>query len=249
MSANPTTRREFLQTAAILPLAALARTPVAEARRPLQVVAIGAHPDDPESGCGGTLRKFAVAGHAVTVLYLTRGEAGIEGKSHAEAAAIRTAEAERACALLGARARFFGQTDGASVFDADAVARMTAVLGELAPDVVLTHWPIDSHPDHQVASALGVQAWRRVTRPFELFFYEVCVGEQSAAFRPTDYVDITDVQPVKRAAVECHASQDPAWIYGEGGHALMEKFRGAECGVRAAEAFVRLAGPRAKGIV
>lgn len=233
----------------MLPLAALARTTAAETSRPLHVVAIGAHPDDPESGCGGTLRKFATAGHAVTALYLTRGEAGIEGKSHAEAAAIRTAEAERACALLGARPKFFGQIDGASVFDGGAAAQMTTVLGELAPDIVLTHWPIDSHPDHQVASALSVQAWRRAERAFELFFYEVCVGEQSAGFRPTDYVDITDVQAVKRAAVECHASQDPAWIYGEGGHALMEKFRGAECGVRAAEAFVRLAGRGTKGIV
>ena len=45
------------------------------------MVCVGAHPDDPESGCGGTLARYAAAGHRVTVLYLTRGEAGIAGQS------------------------------------------------------------------------------------------------------------------------------------------------------------------------
>ena len=58
--------------------------------RPLNIVCVGAHPDDPESGCGGTLAKFVAAGHAVTIIYLTRGEAGITGKSNDEAAAIRS---------------------------------------------------------------------------------------------------------------------------------------------------------------
>ena len=61
---------------------------------------MGGHPDDPESGCGGTMALASGAGHSVTTLYLTRGEAGIEGKSHTEAAAIRTKEAEQACAIL-----------------------------------------------------------------------------------------------------------------------------------------------------
>jgi len=61
------------------------------------------HPDDPESGCGGTLALYAAQGHRVTIVYLTRGERGIAGKSERDAAAIRTAEAEAACGILGAK--------------------------------------------------------------------------------------------------------------------------------------------------
>src|SRR4051812_43630272 len=68
----------------------------------LKVVVVGGHPDDPESGCGGTMARCADLGHEVVALYLTRGEAGIEGKSHQEAAAIRTAECHEACKILKA---------------------------------------------------------------------------------------------------------------------------------------------------
>jgi len=52
---------------------------------------VGGHPDDPESGCGGTLARYTALGAGVTIVYLTRGEAGIPRKSHDEAAAIRAA--------------------------------------------------------------------------------------------------------------------------------------------------------------
>ena len=67
----------------------------------LKLVVAGGHPDDPESGCGGTMARFAEAGGDVVALYLTRGEAGIPGKSAQEAARIRTREAEEACKILG----------------------------------------------------------------------------------------------------------------------------------------------------
>jgi LmbE family N-acetylglucosaminyl deacetylase len=57
---------------------------------------IGGHPGDPESGCGGTLARYSVRGHNVTIIYPTRGEASIVGKTHDEAAAIRTDEATKA---------------------------------------------------------------------------------------------------------------------------------------------------------
>src|SRR5712692_10352058 len=55
----------------------------------LSVVCVGAHPDDPESGCGGTLAMYAAQGHRVTVIYLTRGERGIPGKEVASLLTIR----------------------------------------------------------------------------------------------------------------------------------------------------------------
>src|SRR5512138_3462284 len=96
----------------------------------LKILCIGGHPDDPESGCGGTLAKFAAAGHRVTIIYLTRGEAGIPGKSHAESARIRTAEAEAACKILGAEAVFAGQVDGNTVFDNAWVDKIIGLVGQ-----------------------------------------------------------------------------------------------------------------------
>src|SRR5262245_34968881 len=120
MARHEVTRRSFLtQTgtglgATVPALLAAADQPAPGTASPLRVVCVGAHPDDPESGCGGTLARYAQLGHRVSVIYLTRGEAGIAGKSHKEAADIRTAEAESACKLLGARPLFAGQVDGAT---------------------------------------------------------------------------------------------------------------------------------------
>src|SRR6185369_4266132 len=106
-------RRELF--AVTIPALAVGQAPT---NRGLRVVCVGGHPDDPESGCGGTLARYAALGHSVTVIYLTRGEAGIPGKSHDEAAGIRSAECAASCKILGAKPVFAGQIDGATVVDA-----------------------------------------------------------------------------------------------------------------------------------
>ncbi len=206
-----------------------------------KVVCVGGHPDDPESGCGGTLAKLSIAGHDISIIYLTRGEAGIEGKSHQEAAEIRTREAVAACKILKAKPLFAGQIDGDTLVNGQWIEKIGDLIGQEKPDVVFTHWPLDTHMDHQAASLLTIQAWVRAKVKFDLYFFEVCAGEQTMAFKPTDYIDITDVQDIKRNALYCHESQDPPGIYACG-HAIMEQFRGREMGAEAAEAFVRMAG-------
>ena len=67
--------------------------------------------------------------------------------------------------------------------------------------IVFTHWPLDSHKDHQVASLITIQSWVRLQQLFKVYFFEVCAGEQTMTFHPTDYVDITDTQELKRKAV------------------------------------------------
>jgi len=242
-------RRKFLQSSMgglsvlLMPaeLQASARGPF----KKMKIVCVGGHPDDPESGCGGTLAKFAELGHDVTTIYLTRGEAGIPGKSHEQAAGIRTKEAVAACQILNVKPAFAGQVDGDTVVNNEWVMKIQQLLANEKPDIVFTHWPIDSHKDHQAASLLTIQTWMRSPERFELYFFEVCAGEQTMGFRPTDFVDITDVQQQKRKAVFCHVSQDPDSIY-SCGHASMEDFRGREMGVKAAEAFVHMVG-RKKG--
>jgi LmbE family N-acetylglucosaminyl deacetylase len=214
-----------------------------DSSRPLNILCIGAHPDDPESGCGGTLAKFSAAGHSVTIIYLTKGEAGIPGKSHGEAAAIRSNEAIAACSVLKAKPLFAGQIDGDTIINNEWVKKMQDLVALEKPDIVFTHWPIDSHKDHQIAALLTIQTWMRASDKFDLYFFEVCAGEQTVGFRPTDYVDITNSQELKKKAVYCHLSQDPPGIY-NCGHTAMEQFRGLEMGTAAAEAFIRMTGKK-----
>ena len=229
-------RRTFLQTAALLPGLAAAQPARSAA---MKIVCVGGHPDDPESGCGGTLARYAEAGHRVSIIYLTRGEAGIRGKSHEEAAAIRSAECETACKILGAKPIFAGQIDGATELNRARVETLRELLSAEAPDLVFTHWPIDTHMDHQIAGLLTYRSWVAAQRKFQLYFMEVDLGAQTQNFHPTDYVDITGVREKKKAALFAHKSQHGDEIYSRH-HEVMENFRGRECGVTAAEGFVHL---------
>lgn len=139
-----TSRRQFIQKASIIglatwPLATLAEVKSVKPDTKLKVICVGGHPDDPESGCGGTLARFSAAGHDVHALYLTRGEAGIEGKSHSEAASVRTKEAEEGCKILKIHPHFLGQIDGDTVFNSDWIRKMTEFLQREQPDIVFTH--------------------------------------------------------------------------------------------------------------
>src|SRR5881296_4269015 len=161
------TRRSFVtqSLAAVAPAMVAANSlplmsaPAASGAARMTVVCVGGHPDDPESGCGGTLVRYAALGHAVTVVYLTRGERGITGKSLDEAAAIRSAECAAACKIIGAKPLFFGQIDGATEVTRAHVDAMRRLLSAANPAVVFTHWPVDTHMDHQVASVLTIRAW------------------------------------------------------------------------------------------
>ena len=235
-------RRDFL-SASLLALPGISPNgvpPQPAVRDRLKIVCVGGHPDDPESGCGGTLTRYAALEHRVTILYLTRGERGISGKTLDEAARIRTGEAERACSILGTVPKFAGQIDGATEITHEAIERFVPMIRDEAPDVVFTHWPIDSHPDHQAASVLTMRAWYALKQAFPIYFFEVDAGVQTIAFRPTTYVDITGVRETKKRALLAHESQHGDVIYRDY-HEPMESFRGRDIGVAAAEAFVLLA--------
>jgi LmbE family N-acetylglucosaminyl deacetylase len=192
-------RRQF--SALTIPALAVGQAP--PQNRGLKIVCVGGHPDDPESGCGGTLARYAELGHSVTVIYLTRGEAGIPGKSHDEAATIRSAECLASCKILGAKPVFAGQIDGATVVDAKSAESFGRILSAERPNVVFTQWPIDTHLDHQAASTLTFRAWIATGRGFGLYYYEVNLGSQTMGFHPTDYVDITIVREKKKAGSVC----------------------------------------------
>jgi len=204
----------------------------------LKIIVAGAHPDDPESACGGTMALFAAQGHEVVSAYLTRGETGIPGKSKEETARIRSEEALQACKILNARAEFLGQINGSCEITKDRYAETCNFFRRENPDIVFTHWPIDTHPDHRICSVLTYDAWLSLGKKFALYWFEVESGMQTQNFSPSNYMDISSVIKQKSAACWAHASQKPENWY-EDIHAKMQKFRGLECGCEYAEAFVR----------
>ncbi len=247
------TRRAFVKSAlggaGLLSLTTLLQAHPTQAVEKRKIVVVGGHPDDPECGAGGTILLLVSAGHEVTLMYFTNGDEGIADKSHEEAAAIRKKECLEACKILGAKPLFVDQVDGESVVSNSEMARFQKLLWNEKPHVVFTHWPLDSHKDHQLASVLTMQAWMEASQSFALYFYEVCTGYQSFLFHPTDYVDISETQALKMKALACHASQN---IIGKDGRytpmmyacgqPAMEDFRGKELGVTFAEAFIRMTG-------
>jgi LmbE family N-acetylglucosaminyl deacetylase len=233
---------ESLADASVVGLKRKTESPQAARVEPatrLKVVCVGGHPDDPESGAGGVLARYTSEGHATTIVYLTRGERGIQGATLEEAASRRTGEAEAACKVLGARPVFAGQIDGAADYTRARVEEMARLLQAANPDVLLTHWPLDTHFDHQVASLCAVRAARTLPRRPAIYYFEVNAGSQTWGFAPNVHVDISAVVEVKKRALFAHRSQDGEAIWRQH-HEPMAAFRGRELGVAAAEAFVRI---------
>lgn len=230
-------RRTAISSMAVLPIIGNVKS-TNNAADKLKIMVTGAHPDDPETGCGGAIAKWTKAGHEVVVVYLTRGEAGIEGTAAKEAAEIRTKEAIAACKLLNARPVFLGQIDGNSEINNDWFDKALAILQKENPDVLLTHWLIDTHRDHRVCANLFYDAWLSNGQASSLYFYEVLTGGQTQNFNPTDYVDISEELEVKHQACFIHKSQFIEDTY-ENDHGMMEVFRGMEASVSYAEAYLR----------
>jgi N-acetylglucosamine malate deacetylase 1 len=203
---------------------------VSKIDRKMRVIVAGGHPGDPEYGCGGTVARLTNLGHEVVLLYLN------DGGWPPTSAAIRIAEAKKACELLKARPAYAGQVNGNAVVDNAHYEAYAKIIDAEKPDMMFTQWPIDNHRDHRAIAMLTYDAWRQSKKNFSLYYYEVSDGEDTLQFSPTHYVDITETEPVKRSACYAHASQTPDRYY-----ALQDQvaaFRGIEGGSKRAEAFV-----------
>jgi len=203
----------------------------------MRVLIFGAHPDDPESGCGGLAVQCVQAGHEVVFMYGTAFRQGREffGRPERE---VRTEEAIAACETLGVRGIVLDYPHEGIDVNSENTARITGLLAKERPDVVIAHWPVDTHPDHRCVSALALSAYLSPETDFEFYYFEVMTGLQSMHFHPTHYVDISDVAEIKHQSLLCHKSQNGEAVWQ--GHEIMHKFRGQECGAERAEAYVRL---------
>jgi LmbE family N-acetylglucosaminyl deacetylase len=204
-----------------------------EKNRKLRVVVFGAHPDDPESGCGGLIALLTRAGHEVIVAYATcfRGERKIGGQPEG---LVRRREATAACEILGARPHFFDYAHEKLVADDATLDAVAAWLKKVRPGIVVTHWPLDTHPNHHVTSSLVWRCYLRDTT-WNLYFFEVMTDQQTKGFRPELYLDIASVREIKKKACFRHESQQPEGFWAV--HDKMQRHRGEECGVKYAEAY------------
>jgi len=116
-------------------------------------------------------------------------------------------------------------------------------LKEVKPDVVVTHWPLDTHPNHHVTSSLVWQSYLQGVN-WSLYFFEVMTDQQTLGFRPELYLDVTSVREQKRRALGCHQSQKPEAIWEV--HDIMQRQRGKECGVEFAEAYALVGPPKGR---
>jgi LmbE family N-acetylglucosaminyl deacetylase len=190
----------------------------------MRVVAIGAHPDDIELGCGGTLLAHRAAGDDVTMLVMTAGDIGPQGTVD------RRQEQAEAAALLGARLVWGGFDDGAVPDGVDAVSVIQRVVADA--DVVYTHSVHDTHQDHRATARASFAAARRVAR---VLSYE---SPSSVDFEPALFFDVDGHVEHKLELVRAHLSQ----VLGCGLVDLeaveaQARFRGFQARAQHAEAF------------
>lgn len=191
------------------------------------IVAIGAHPDDIELGCGGTLYKSALRGKRVVAVFLTRGEKSGD-------AAIRTNESTEALHVLGVNdIHFLDFPDTEIPGSFEAIDSLEKFAIRYNPDMVLTHTINDTHQDHRQVGWLTMSAFRNAAK---ILAYET-PRVQPGLFSPVYFVDITGAVDKKWEALRCHVSQKKKRYLAYESTVNLASFRGNQVGVKEAEAF------------
>ncbi len=217
----------------------------------MNILAVGAHPDDLEILCGGTLAKYAKRGDKVFMAHLCNGNMGGKNITSEELARIRDVEAKNSAAIIGAEA--LGPIAGDLDLYPTKEMRIAVVdiIRHAKPDVIITHSVNDYMPDHVITGQLVFDAALTATLPLfktklpphekimPIYYMETLAG---FLFEPSHYVDITEFLETKKKMLLAHESQYK-WLTGH--HQaepvkMLEKvagFRGVQCGVEYAEAF------------
>jgi len=216
----------------------------------MRILAIGAHPDDVEFLCGGTMAKYARNGHKVTVATMTNGDKGHLRIPPEELGKIRLEEARRGASVLGADHMWAGFRDAEVFHDRAAVMNVVEVIRRVKADVVFTMSPQDYHPDHANTGTVVVEAVfdagvpliqteSSAHTPKKVFHCETMFGIE---FQPDLWVDISDLMDVKLRSLEEHKSQ-VEWLREHHGIDIIDdarvcsRFRGLQVGVKYAEVF------------
>jgi len=219
----------------------------------LRVLGVGAHPDDLEILCGGTLARFIAEGNEVVMCHASRGDRGSFVHTSEELARIRGEEARRAAEICGAEYATLGLSDGEiNAADPEQQRLVIDLVRDARPDLIITHYPHDYMGDHNEVSRLVFNCSFHATLPLyetgkphhslvtPIHFMETVMG---LGFTPSEYVDVTDMIETKVAMLEAHQSQ-LTWLRDHDGVDIVQqmkttaRFRGQQCGVAYAEGFV-----------
>ena len=168
----------------------------------MNVLAIGAHPDDIEIYMFGTLAAFAARGDRLDYVIATDGAKGGTGDPE-QLSRQRKNEARNAAALLGVEPRFLDMPDGALVADAALIGALKVAIADIRPDLILTHPANDYHGDHRALSE-AVRIAASFSAP--VLYADALRG---VGTEPTHYVDIAEYVEAKAEAIRAHRSQDP----------------------------------------
>jgi len=194
----------------------------------MRVLAFGAHPDDIEIGMGGTVARHASAGDRVVMAVVT-----IPNNRE-----TRRGEAERAAGVLGADLMILDIPLDELGHSRTVVKKFDKLLEAATPDVIYTHWNMDSHQDHNAVSLATITASRENRCAVLMYEQTIPGGIVPWAFRAQSYVDITPYMPMKMESIAMHKSQVRAngdlWIQGVKGRAM---YRGYQVNAEFAESF------------
>lgn len=200
---------------------------------------VGAHLDDIELACGGTLAKACANGHNVKVLIMSKsGYTNKEGQmQRSDEVAVK--EGIKALQTLGIQDIEILDFETKDIpFRSDVVNAIDVVMSGFDPDVIFTHHPFDTHQAHEGVSKATIAAARR--KNTVLFFEPIAPsGRSYVAFKPQLYVDIDEFVETKIKSLKCHESEynkfgGEDWIKGVESRC---GFRGYEIGKKYAEAF------------
>ncbi len=227
----------------------------------MNILAVGAHPDDVEFQCSGTLARLARLGHSISVLSVSNGQWGALDMLPAELAQLRLKEAANAAAVIGGRFHWGGMRDKAIFFDEQQRNRICEIIRRVRPDVLFAPSPQDYILDHEFSSLLTRDAATAAkVRHFETgeldpapptdkipyFYYCEPLDRTDIFGNPvlsTTYVDITDVIDTKERILACHESQREFMRKHVGMDDFVERMKkwaaaaGEECGFTYAEGF------------
>ena len=161
----------------------------------MNILAVGAHPDDIEYGCGGALIKYADRGHRLSLLVMTSG-------GHGGDAGTREDEQLQSNRIMGVEEiHWGGYKDTYLQVDRNVITNIEHVIHEVEPDFIFCHFPDDTHQDHRHLAQAVISATRYIRN---VLFYE---GPTTQNFNPQIFVDISDTIDRKIEALEAHSSQ------------------------------------------
>ncbi len=191
--------------------------------RKVNVIVIGAHPDDPDGTAGGTAIKFAKLGHNVMFVSLTNGDAGHQSKGGGALARIRRAEAKEAGRRFGVTYKVLDNHDGELMPTLEVRHQVIRLIREWNADIVIGPRPYDYHPDHRnTAIVLQDAAYMVIvpnvapdTPPLKknpVFLYAQDRFQKPYPFSPDIAIDISDVIDQKIYAMAAHESQYFEWL-------------------------------------